>query len=150
MYDRILVPTDGSEGTSKTLDHGVEMARRYDAAIHTMAVIDERRFEQLQGDSKFETKLTLEENCERAVGRVAERAEDEGVAVRTAIRRGVPSQRIVEYAAENAIDVVAMGTHGRSDHERIATVGSVTQRVVENADVPVFVVHIGRDTGWAE
>jgi nucleotide-binding universal stress UspA family protein len=148
MYDRILVPTDGSEGTSKTLDHALEMARRYDAVVHTMAVVDERRFEQLEGDSKFETELTLEDNCERAVGRVADRADDAGIEVTTAIRRGVPSQRIVEYAAENAIDVITMGTHGRSDHERIATVGSVTQRVVENAEVPVFVVHIGRDTGW--
>jgi nucleotide-binding universal stress UspA family protein len=148
MYDRILVPTDGSEGTSKTLDHALGLARRYDAAVHTMAVVDERRFEQLEGDSKFETKLTLEDNCERAVGRVADRADDAGIEVTTAIRRGVPSQRIVEYAAENAIDVITMGTHGRSDHERIATVGSVTQRVVENAEVPVFVVHIGRDTGW--
>lgn len=148
MYDRILVPTDGSEGTSETLDHAVEMATRYDAAIHTLAVVDERQVEQLQGESKYETETTLEENCERAVSRVADRSEGEGIPVTTAIRHGVPSQRIVEYAVENSIDVVAMGTHGRSDHERIATVGSVTQRVVENIDVPVFVVHIGRDTGW--
>jgi nucleotide-binding universal stress UspA family protein len=111
-------------------------------------VVDERQFAQLEGDSKFETERTLEENCERAVGAVVERARDEGIQAETAIQRGVPSQRIVEYAAENGIDVIAMGTHGRSDHERIATVGSVTQRVVENADVPVFVVHIGRSTGW--
>ena len=77
-----------------------------------------------------------------------QRADAEGVPVEKAIRQGVPSQRIVEYAAENGVDVIVMGTHGRSDHERIATVGSVTQRVVENASVPVFVVHIGRDTGW--
>ncbi|WP_340101382.1 universal stress protein [Salinibaculum salinum] len=148
MYDRILVPTDGSEGTEKTLDHAVEMATRYDADIHALAVIDERQFEQLEGDQKFETETTLEDHCERAVARVAERAGSEGIAVTTAIRSGVPSQRIIEYAAENGIDVVIMGTHGRSDHERIATVGSVTQRVVENAEVPVFVVHIGRGSGW--
>jgi len=148
MYDAILVPTDGSEGTAKTLDHAVEMARRYDAAIHALAVVDERQFEQLDGDSKYETQVTLEENCERAVDSVRQRADAEGVPVEKAVRQGVPSQRIVEYAAENGIDVIVMGTHGRSDHERIATVGSVTQRVVENASVPVFVVHIGRDTGW--
>lgn len=148
MYDRVLVPTDGSEGTGKTLDHAVEMATRYDAAIHALAVVDERQFEKLDGERKYETETTLQEQCRRAVARVAERAESADIPVTTAIRHGVPSQRIVEYAAENAIDVIAMGTHGRSDHERIATVGSVTQRVVENADVPVFVVHIGRDTGW--
>lgn len=148
MYTRILVPTDGSDGTGKTLDHAVEMAQRYDAAIHALAVIDERQFEQLEGESRFETETTLEEHCERAVARVADRANAADVPVTTALRSGVPSQRIIEYAAENGIDVIAMGTHGRSDHERIATVGSVTQRVVENAEVPVFVVHIGRDTGW--
>jgi nucleotide-binding universal stress UspA family protein len=148
MYDTILVPTDGSEGTAKTLEHAMEMAERYGAGIHALAVVDERQFEQLEGEPRYETERTLEENCERAVGRVAERARDAGIPVETAISRGVPSQRIVEYAAEHGVDVVAMGTHGRSDHERIATVGSVTQRVVENADVPVFVVHIGRNTGW--
>ena len=148
MYDRILVPTDGSDGTSKTLDHALELADRYDASVHTIAVVDKRQLEQLQGDSRAETELTLRENCARAVEDVAERAREAGIAVETAIRDGVPSQRIVEYASENGIDVVAMGTHGRSDHERIATVGSVTQRVVENAEVPVFVVHIGGDTGW--
>ena len=144
MYDTILVPTDGSDGTAKTLDHAVEMASRYGADIHALAVVDERQFESLRGDSKYETQMTLEENCERAVARVAERAEEADIPVERAVRQGIPTQRIVEYA----IDVIVMGTHGRSDHERIATVGSVTQRVVENADVPVFVVHIGRSTGW--
>ena len=50
MYDAILVPTDGSEGTAKTLDNGVEMARHYDAAIHALAVVDERQYEPLDGD----------------------------------------------------------------------------------------------------
>ena len=148
MYDTILVPTDGSDGTSKTLDHAIEMATRYDADIHALAVVDERRLDQLSGDPRTETAATLQENCQRAVDEVVERARKEDVSVETAIRDGVPSQRIVEYAGATGVDVIAMGTHGRSDHERIATVGSVTQRVVENATVPVFVVHIGSDTGW--
>jgi nucleotide-binding universal stress UspA family protein len=150
MYDAILVPTDGSEGTSKTLDHALPMAERTGATVHALAVVDERQFEGLSGEERFETETTLGDNAERAVAAVADRARAAGLAVETAIRQGVPSQRIIEYAAEHGIDVVAMGTHGRSAHERIATLGSVTQRVVENADVPVFVVHIGRDTGWAE
>lgn len=56
VYDRILVPTDRSDGTEKTLDHAVEMATRYGAAIHTLAVVDERQFEQLDGEQKFETR----------------------------------------------------------------------------------------------
>lgn len=148
MYDRILVPTDGSDGTTETLEHALGMARRYDTDVHAIAVVDERQFQQLEGETLYETQTTLRENCERAVEEVASRVADEGIPVERVIREGVPSQRIIEYATECGADVIVMGTHGRSAHERIATVGSVTQRVVENASVPVFVVHIGRDTGW--
>lgn len=148
MYDTILVPTDGSDGTSKTVDHALEMADRYEASMHVLAVVDERQSEQLRGESRYETERSMEKRCERAVERVAQRARDAEIPVETNVTRGVPSQQIVQYAGETGVDVIAMGTHGRSDHERIATVGSVTQRVVENASVPVFVVHIGRDTGW--
>lgn len=148
MYDTILVPTDGSDGTSKTVDHALEMADRYEASMHVLAVVDERQSEQLRGESRYETERSMEKRCERAVERVAQRARDAEIPVETVVTRGVPSQQIVQYAGETGVDVIAMGTHGRSDHERIATVGSVTQRVVENADVPVFVIHIGRDTGW--
>ncbi|MFT4922397.1 MAG: nucleotide-binding universal stress UspA family protein [Haloarculaceae archaeon] len=148
MYDTILVPTDGSDGTSKTVDHALEMADRYEASMHVLAVVDERQSEQLRGESRYETERSMEKRCERAVERVAQRARDAEIPVETNVTRGVPSQQIVQYAGETGVDVIAMGTHGRSDHERIATVGSVTQRVVENADVPVFVIHIGRDTGW--
>lgn len=150
MYDRILVPTDGSDGTAKTLEHALEMADRYDASLHALAVVDERQLEGLAGERLYETERTLEENAERAVDEVATRADDRSIPVEVTVNRGVPSHRIVEYAAETDVDVIAMGTHGRSQHERIATLGSVTQRVVENADVPVFVVHIGRTTGWGE
>lgn len=148
MYSRLLVPTDGSDGTAKTLEHALELARRYDATIHALSVVDERQFERLEGDRRYETQLTLRENCELATDAVREQCEKQQIPVETTIRDGIPSQVIVEYASENDIDVVVIGTHGRSDHERIAQVGSVTQRVVENATVPVFVVHIGRDTGW--
>lgn len=148
MYDTVVVPTDGSDGTSKTLRHAFEMGRRYNARLHALSVVDERQFDQLRGESRYESQATLRDNCDRAVQNVRQQAESEGVPVETAIREGVPSQRIIEYSVEVGADVIVMGTHGRSAHERIATVGSVTQRVVENAEIPVFVVHIGRDTGW--
>lgn len=148
MYDTIVLPTDGSDGTVETVRHGLEMARRYDATIHALSIVDERQFQEFEGEERYETQSTLRDNCERAVVNVAEHADGSSVPVETAIREGVPSREIIEYGVEVEADVVVMGTHGRSAHERIATVGSVTQRVVENAAIPVFVVHIGRDTGW--
>jgi nucleotide-binding universal stress UspA family protein len=150
MYDRVLVPTDGSDGTSKTLAHAIDLAERHDATLDALSVVDEHRLEGLSGDARFETETTLQDNAERAVAAVVDRAEQAGLACETTVMAGAPAERIVAHAAASGADVIVMGTHGRSDHERIATLGSVTQRVVENAAVPVLVVHIGRDTGWAE
>lgn len=141
MYDRLLAPTDGSSATQETLTHAFEMARRYDAAIHTLAVVDERQFYQLDGEQRYETQAALRQSAEAAVERVADRA-TAGLAVTTAVREGHPSAQITEYAAANNIDVIVIGTHGRTGDDAIAPVGSVTERVVEAASMPVFVVHI--------
>ncbi|MEF8901985.1 MAG: universal stress protein [Halovenus sp.] len=142
MYDRILLPTDGSEGTTKPVEHAIEMARRYDADIDALAVIDERQFEGLADDQFEETQRALRENCRRAVDTVASLASEHGITVRSAIETGVPSQAILSYADDHPVDAIAMGTHGQTDNEPIGAVGSVTQRVVENARVPVLVLHI--------
>ncbi len=142
MYDRILLPTDGSEGTTEAVEHAIEMARQYDADIDALAVIDERQLEGLADDQLEETQRALRENCRRAVDTVASLADEHGIAVRSAIRTGVPSRTILSYTDDHPVDVIAMGTHGKSNHERVAPVGSVTQQVAENAPVPVLVVHI--------
>lgn len=60
----------------------------------------------------------------------------------TAIRDGVPHRVILDYADEHGADVVVMGTHGRTGRDKLTSLGSVTERVIENAKRPVLVVHI--------
>jgi len=143
MYDRLLVPTDGSQATTETLAHALEMARRYDAAIHALAVIDERQFQQLTGEQRYETQAALRQTAENALERIADRGSEIDRSVTTAVRQGHPAAQIVEYADETAIDAIVVGTHGQTGNQHVAPVGSVTQRVVEKATIPVFVVHIG-------
>jgi len=144
MYDAILVPTDGSEGVDHTLDHALEMANNHDATIHALYVID-RRFELAADEDRDDLIARLTERGEAAVATVAERAEAAGVDAVTDVREGVPYKTILGYADEVAVDVITMGTHGRTGRDRLAHLGSVTERVVENATVPVFVVNIGDD-----
>ena len=144
MYDAILVPTDGSEGVDRTLDHALEMANNHDATIHALYVID-RRFELAADEDRDDLIARLTERGEAAVATVAERAEAAGVDAVTDVREGVPYKTILGYADEVAVDVITMGTHGRTGRDRLAHLGSVTERVVENATVPVFVVNIGDD-----
>jgi len=144
MYDAILVPTDGSDGVDRTLDHAVEMARNHDATVHALYVID-RRFELAAEEDREDLIDRLTDRGEDAVAAVADRAEAAGVDVVTDVLEGIPYKTILGYADDVGVDVIAMGTHGRTGRDRLAHLGSVTERVVENATVPVFVVNIGGD-----
>lgn len=142
MYDAILVPTDGSEGVDQTLEHAMTMAKHHDATIHALYVVD-RRFELAADEDRDDLVAQLTERGEAAVADIAEMAGAAGIDVVTTVREGIPYKTILGYADEADIDVIAMGTHGRTGRDRLAHLGSVTDRVVENATVPVFVVNIG-------
>ncbi|WP_251330322.1 universal stress protein [Haloplanus pelagicus] len=144
MYDAILVPTDGSDGVDRTLDHALEMARNHDATVHALYVVD-RRFELAADEDREALIDRLTDRGENAVAAVAERAADADLDAVTEIREGIPYKAILGYAEETDVDAVVMGTHGRTGRDRLAHLGSVTDRVVENATVPVLVVDIGAD-----
>lgn len=147
MYDRVLIPTDGSEATTETMKHALDLADRHDAAVHALYVVDERQYGGLPPERRDEAEETLHKKGERAVAEVEMRADELGVeTATTAVREGIPSEVIVQHAQGNDVDVIVVGTHGEADHERRVRLGSVTRRVVESATVPVFVVHIGADT----
>jgi nucleotide-binding universal stress UspA family protein len=145
MYDRILVPTDGSSGTAKTLDHACAIASDNDATLHALYVVDRRLFLAAEDDTKDDVRASLENEGDTALDEARARADDAGVEVVTERREGIPHRTIVDYAAEIDADLVAMGTHGRTGRDRLAALGSVTERVVETADRPVLVVNIEED-----
>jgi nucleotide-binding universal stress UspA family protein len=140
MYDDILVPTDGSEAVDRALGHAVRLASDHDAAIHALYVVDQRVATANSGDLHDEVVADLEAQGEAAVAAVAERAEEAGLDVETHIVRGTPDTEIVSYADENGIDVIVMSPEGKSPRERIRSLGSVSDRVADDATVPVFLV----------
>lgn len=142
MYDEILLPTDGSSGTTDALDHAVSVAADRDARVHALYVVDRRLYTAATGDSKAEVRRSLEEEAERALDDARLRIEDEGLACRTERREGIPHTAIADYVAAEEIDLVVMGTHGEAGRERVAALGSTTERVLKSADVPVLVVDI--------
>jgi nucleotide-binding universal stress UspA family protein len=142
MYDDILVPTDGSDGVDRTLEHALTLARDHDATVHALYVVD-RRFELAADEDREDLIEKLTSRGEAAVAAVADAAEDAGVDAVTSVREGIPYKSILSYADETDIDVIVMGTHGRTGRDRLAHLGSVTDRVVENATLPVFVINIG-------
>jgi nucleotide-binding universal stress UspA family protein len=138
-YDRVLVPTDGSETATAAVDHALAIAAQYDAAVHAVSVIDTSALAGAfdAGPVLPEVIDSLTEGCEDAVAAVADRCADCDVDVVTAVKQGTPYRVISNYVEEADIDMVAMGTHGRQGVGRYI-MGSVTERVVRTSDVPVL------------
>ena len=139
MYDTVLVPTDGSPGTSRVLTHAVELAAQFDATLHGLCVLDEGKRGFDGGISVEEFDADQKARAERTVKRVEKRGADGGVDTETAIEEGTPHEAIVDYIDREDVDVVVMGTHGRSGVDRVL-LGGVTERVVRLAPVPVLTV----------
>ncbi|MFB6194747.1 MAG: universal stress protein [Haloplanus sp.] len=143
MYEDILVPTDGSESMETVIDHAADIARRRDATVHVLYVVDDRSFLTLQEGMKTNVLDELRAEGEEATTAAASRLEREGIDVRTEIRKGNPADEVLDYAGETGVDLVVMGTHG-ADHQR-NMLGSVSQKVVTMADVPVLTVTIDEE-----
>jgi len=140
VYDEILVPTDGSAAAERALGHAVDIAGRYDARIHALHTVDTSAYAALEGAGTAVVDA-LEDQGEEAVAAVVEAAEAAGRPVEHVVRQGSPHRNILDYVDEADIDLVVMGTHGRRGLDRYL-LGSVTERVVRSAPVPVLTVRM--------
>ena len=142
MYDDVLMPTDGSEGTVTALEHAREIAGNHDATLHVVHVVDRRVYLAAGKDEQDEVLAGLQADGEDAIDTVVDRLDGDGIDVVTELREGVPHRELLGYADEHDVDMIAIGTHGRSSRDQIVNMGSVTEKVVDNSERPVLVVHI--------
>lgn len=138
MYDDILIPTDGTDAVQPAVDRALDLAETYGATLHALYVVDQGAYVGIDVRSDVIVE-TLETEGQAAVEAVKERAEAAGVPVTTAIVRGNPYREILDYADERGVDLIVMGTHGRRGLDRYL-LGSVTEKVVRSADLPVLTV----------
>ncbi|WP_276257261.1 universal stress protein [Haloglomus litoreum] len=145
MYDDILLPTDGSEGTRAAVTHANELATTYDATVHVLSVIDTRnRFES--PSSGLAPEAWTERERERANEAIDEAVAglDDGLDIDRVVQEGTPTSGILDYVDEHAVDVVVLATHGRTglDHYLI---GSVTEEIVRKSPAPVLTVKLAEE-----
>ncbi|MFT4885460.1 MAG: nucleotide-binding universal stress UspA family protein [Natronomonas sp.] len=145
MYDDILVPTDGSTCATAAVEEAIDHAETHDARLHFLYVVDETRIPAEDRPGLYDS---LETEGEAAISDARAKAKAAGItSIRGEIGAGAPHRVIVDYAEENDVDLVVMGTHGRSGLER-ALLGSVTERVLRTADQPVLTVReSGEESG---
>jgi nucleotide-binding universal stress UspA family protein len=136
-YDNILIPTDGGGSTQPAIRHGLSLAQVHQATVHALHVVED--------GSKYSgsppEQLTQQEQWDAAsaVETVIENAHPINLNVVPVIRSGSPVETICEYARENKIDLIALGTHTRSRFKR-ALHRSVSEQVRRNSPIPVLSV----------
>lgn len=149
MYQRILVPVDGSDTSLQGLDEAIKLAGLTGGALRLLYVVDELMFvSNIQEYSTYSADLArLLKDAGVAILRTsAERAKAAGVAVDTLLIESVGGRVadvIVEQANQCQADLIVLGTHGRRGLRR-AALGSDAEQVVRVAPVPVLLVR-GRD-----
>ncbi|AEH39350.1 universal stress protein [Halopiger xanaduensis] len=145
MATHALVPLDGSPQSWAAFDHAVS---NYDGeTITTLHVVDpmEGIYSDYGGGGYYDAGAheRAVERGQELGERARERADDAGIlettVLETAVETGPPARTILEYADENDVDHIVMGSHGRSGVARIL-LGSVAETVTRRARVPVTIV----------
>lgn len=143
LYKKILIATDGSENTKKAVNHGIEFARIAGAEVHAVYVLDAGAFATLPMDAAWESMYELiRAEGNEALEYVKDRGSESGVPVECSILEGHPASEIVLYAQENNINLIVLGTLGKTGLDRIL-VGSVATKVVHTSRIPILIVHGG-------
>lgn len=137
VYDNVLLPTDGSDAAAAAVPHALELVDRYGARLHVLYVADTTEYSTVTFEDDVVDPLT--EQGQGVVDDVVAAAEARYLDAVGVVQQGGAYETILEYIDDQAIDVVVMGTHGRRGLDR-ALLGSVTERVVRTADVPVLTV----------
>ena len=155
LFSNILVPLDGSDLGEKALRTAESLARIHSAVIHLIHVVP--RQPELEGAKRGfiaaisaqaaehqqrEARHLLEDRIasgKEYLEQLAAHLRGTGLKVETANEEGAVADKIIEYAKDHHIDLVAMSTHGYGGIKHLL-LGSVTDRVIRSSETPVLVL----------
>lgn len=138
-YKKIMVATDGSELVKKAVETAIEISRLSGAKLYAVYVVvptthsprdfgwEKAAMEHFMNEGKMATLFVEEE------------AKPAGVVVESVILQGQPADKIVEFAEQQGIEMIVMGTLGKTGLDRFL-LGSVAENVVRHSKTPVLVV----------
>ena len=142
----ILLPIDGSECSGKALAYALAFAQQFRARVVALHVVDQwwvdqtrHSFGEVRPNVLQEAQARHEEEARGIVAAVADAGSKLGVAVETRIVTGTPAEQIVRLAKELPVDLLIMGTHGRTGISHVF-LGSVAEKIVRRAPCPVLTV----------
>ena len=140
MFEKILVATDGSEHGLRAAKVALELGKISGGKVIALYVADTERTAHLPDDMLlFSMRELLLKEGKEAVEEVEKLAEEKGVAFESVVIEGHPSNEIIDYAKKAGMNVIIIGTVGRTGLDKFL-LGSVAEKVVRNSEIPVLTV----------
>uniref|UniRef100_A0A831TAJ4 Universal stress protein n=1 Tax=Thermorudis peleae TaxID=1382356 RepID=A0A831TAJ4_9BACT len=144
----IMVPLDGSPLAEAALPYAVELARRFDAELHLVRVVETPEVYALlgthaqaaaSGEVLAEIAQQMIDDASNYLNELAERLRAEGVRVESHVLEGLAIEQLLAFERERQPDLVVMATHGRGGLSRVIF-GSVAEHVLREGNAPVMLI----------
>lgn len=157
MYSKILVPYDVSMPADDALEHAVKLAKAVNNGkvevilLHVIAKLPLYPLMEMKESTSSPRSASLIEHIEKvhdeAGDYLAQMIEEKrkryistGIKIRSVVLKGIPVEKILEYAEKEKVDLIILGNLGWGEITKSKTLGSVTRGVVERAHCPVMIV----------
>ena len=141
LYSKILVPIDGSENSTRALEHGLALSSNLKSKLTLLYIIDVPPFVYVQSQQVVNSVMeSLEKEAKSVLESAKNLSKKQGVEPETVFLKGGDiSSIIIDYGEKNNFDVIVIGSRG---HGKVKTVllGSVSHNVLHNSKIPVIII----------
>lgn len=138
--EKILVPTDFSPSSKAAVDYAAAIAKQFHAELVLIHVIESPAYSVTDTLVVVNHEAALKTTAEALMDNLRQECREKGFSVSGRVVTGTPYREIIKEAEEKQVDLIAIGTHGRTGVERLL-LGSVAEKVVRLAAVPVLTIH---------
>lgn len=143
MYQRILVPIDGSAISDRALDEAIQFAQQHNAQIKLVHVLEDIWYLDNENYLSYaELTESIRRNGEKILMQAQNKLQSAGIAFDTELleARDERIANVIVAEAKNSLaELIIIGTHGRSGFSRML-LGSVAEGVVRTAHIPVLLI----------
>ncbi len=130
LFERIMIPTDGSKFAARSEDVTMEIAKKFNSTVVAVHIIDEKLIYPFE---------VLEDEGKSILKKVRERAKKEDLAIEEVLIVGSPIHDMAKIVKKTRSDLVVIGTHGKTGLEKLI-MGSVAESALKTVQVPLLLV----------
>lgn len=130
LFERIMIPSDGSEFAARSEDVAMEIAKKFNSTLVAVHIIDDKLIYPFE---------VLEDEGIAVLQKIREKAEKMEVTFEDVLIVGSPTHDMEKIVKKTEADLVVIGTHGKSGLEKLI-LGSVAESALKTVKVPVLLI----------